>query len=85
MSGWGQQFPQDECCVGKGPVSVCPESCLGHVRQTAVPRAESATRLVPPRQSTEILQSEAVQGFIREDQDLVVHTGSHREPVHVST
>ena len=28
-----------------------------------------------------MLRSEAVQGSVREDQDLVVHTGRHREPV----
>ena len=79
-SGWGQQVPQNGCCMEKGPVSIRPESCLGHT-QTAMLRAESTTRLVPLQQTTEILWSEAVQGFIHEDQDLVVHTGRHREPV----
>ena len=46
-----------------------------------MPGAESTARLVPLQQATEILQSEAVQGFLREDQDLVVHTVRHREPV----
>ena len=81
MRGWGQQVPQNGCCVEKGPASVSPESCFGHTQQTAVPRAESGVRLVPLRQTTEILRSEAVRGFVREDQDLVVHTGKHSEPV----
>ena len=74
-SVWGQQVPHNGCCVGKGPVSIRPESCLGHTQQTAVPRAESAVRLVPLQQTTEIMRSKAVQEFVREDQDLVVHTG----------
>ena len=59
--------------MGKGPVivSVCPESCLGHTQQTAVPRAESAARQVSLQQTMEMLRSEAGQGFVREDQDLV--------------
>ena len=81
MSSWGQQVPQNGCCVGKGPVSAHPESCIGHTQQTAVPRAESAARLVPLQQTMEILWSKAVQGFVCEDQDLVVHTGRHRELV----
>ena len=77
MSGWGQQVSQNGCCVGKGPVSVRPESFLGHTQQTAVPRAESVARLVPLQQTTEILRSEAEQGFVCEDQNLVVLMGRH--------
>ena len=40
---------------GKGPVSLCPESCIGRTQQTAVPRAESGARLVPLQQTAEIL------------------------------
>ena len=36
---------------------------------------------IPLQQTTEMLRNEAVLGFVREDQDLVVHTGRHREPV----
>ena len=79
-SGSGQKVPQNGCCVGKGPVSICPESCLGHTQQTAVPRAESATRPVPLPQTVEILWSKAVQGSVCEDHDLVVHMGRHRKP-----
>ena len=39
--------------------------------------------LVLLQQATEILQSEAAQGFVCEDQDLV-HTGRHRQLVHLS-
>ena len=54
---------------------------LGTHSRLLCPRAESSARLVPLQQTTEILRSEAVQGFVHEDQDLVVHTGRHREPV----
>ena len=78
----GQQIPQNGCCVGKSPVSVRPESCLGHTQQTPVPRAESGAGWY--HYSTEILWREAVQNFAREDQDFVVHTGRHREPVQLA-
>ena len=66
----GAASPKNGCCTGEGPVSVRLESPLGHAEETAVPRVESAARLVPLQQTTEMLRSEAVQGFVREDQDL---------------
>ena len=75
------KFHRMGAACGKEPVSVRPESCLGHTLQTAVPRADRVARLVPLQQTAEMLRSQAVQGLIREDQDAVVHTDRHWEPL----
>ena len=54
---------------------------LGTHSRLLCQKPESAARLthaVPLQQTAEILWSETMQGFVPEDQDLVVHTGRHR-------
>ena len=67
----GSKFHRMGAAWGKALSPYVLSLCLGHTQQTAVPRAGARPRLVPLQQTMEILRSGAVQGFVREDQDLV--------------